>query len=108
MNSFNIGQRVWCVYFSQIGFSIRKCLVIGIKACLRDVGDYGVVEKSVQKIDYNLYPISSDANSGNEYLWDGEDPIISSPKRMFFQKDDAFSFLYDSIMVLKTELKDET
>lgn len=107
MNRFNIGQRVWCVCFSGLGFKVRKCLVTGIKAYLNDVGDHGIVEKSIYAMDYNLYPISSDIDSGEEYLWLEEEQITSSPKTMFRYKEDAFNFLDESIRELKHELKDE-
>lgn len=107
MNRFNIGDRVWHVVYESYGLRLRKCLVIGLNSFLTDIGQSGIIEKSIQSIEYVLYRIAKDPDDGIEYLW-GEESIIKAPPiRVFESKEQALHYIDQEIVNLRLELKDE-
>lgn len=100
-NRFDIGQRVWYVHYEAHGFSVLKCLVVGIEALITSK----IIEKSVLAVQYKLYPISK--VDGNEYLCDELSTLESSDRRIFNEKEDAFYFLDTCVMNQRKALEDE-
>lgn len=106
-NRFNIGDRVWFVDYTPSGFFVKKCLVVGMKAFLTDLSQTGMVEKCIVAFQYSLYPITKDSDGLGEFLWDEQERLDASPRRVFEDKEDAFHFMDTEIMNIRKELENE-
>lgn len=108
MNKFNLGERVWFVSYNRsYGIQLRLCLVTGMSAYLNDVGVRGKVERCIHDFDYKIIPISKDEETGSEYIWEEEEEIISSVKRLFTTKLEALHYLDFQVLKIKEELADD-
>lgn len=105
-NKFDIGQRIWHVHYESHGFSVLKCLVIGIESNLTDLGKSGAVDWAIDTIKYKLYPISK--LEREEYLCEESNILKSSARRMFDDKEDAFHFLDTCVMNQRKALEEES
>lgn len=105
MNKFNIGSRVWVVEYSESCFDVIKCLVVRVDSVTASFGNYGAVEEFIKGVQYSLYPITKE--DGIELLCSGSDIITALERRVFSEKDEAFSFLDNEILELRKELENE-